>query len=82
MPATIICPHCGERLRLAERLYEREAQCPCCDGAFAVRWRPGEPPPDANSQSAPTRRRPCRFCGKPIEYPCAECPHCRERFGE
>jgi hypothetical protein len=86
MPARIVCPHCQSHLRLPEDLYEGPAQCPHCDGAFAIRWQPrGErkrsrpvpaDPADAGG------RRPCRFCGELIKPQAVKCPFCGEWLEE
>jgi hypothetical protein len=85
MPIKIVCPHCGQDLRLPDHLYERPAQCPFCDGAFKVQWprrreaNAGEPMP-VRSSVASDGHRPCRFCGEPIDQMLPKCPVCGENL--
>jgi hypothetical protein len=74
MPVRIICPHCGQDLRLPDRLYKKAAQCPLCEGAFKVRWGKARPLEVLLSDE----RKPCRYCGEPIDASLPRCPVCRE----
>ena len=82
MSARITCPHCGQDLRLPDRLRDGPAQCPYCEGAFAVRWqRQKEKPPEADpSRLSPNSdsegRVPCRFCRQPILPGAVKCRWC------
>jgi hypothetical protein len=71
MPVCITCPHCRQDLRLPDDLYAGPAQCPCCAGAFAIRWK-------NRPRRAASERRPCPFCGEPIKRRAVKCPFCAE----
>jgi hypothetical protein len=81
MPARITCPHCHQDLRLPEFLYEGPAQCPFCDGAFAIRWRERTRQDIVPMQRCANQRR-CRFCGENIEPQTVKCPKCGEQLAE
>jgi hypothetical protein len=79
MPVPITCPHCRRTLCLPDRLYRGRAQCPCCHGAFAVRWN--RPPPETPASSGLpavrfSRVRRCQHCGEPLEPEVKKCPEC------
>jgi hypothetical protein len=80
MPVGITCPHCGRALRLPDALYERPAQCPICDGAFAVIWHQrAAAKREAAQPSAPREAaalKPCVFCAELIKQQATRCPHC------
>jgi hypothetical protein len=79
MPARISCPHCGQDLRLPDHLYDGPAQCPYCDGPFAIRWRKPSQPGTAPAPPASTERgRVCRFCGAALPADAVKCPGCGE----
>lgn len=82
MPVRVTCPHCQQKLRLPEYLYDGPAQCPRCAGAFAIEWtaRVRHEVPSTDSGVEP--RRPCRFCGKPVLLQATKCPVCGEQLGE
>lgn len=79
MPARITCPHCHQDLRLPEDLYEGPAECPCCEGAFAIRWHPWQLR-EAEGADGPGQHRPCRSCGKLVPVEARECPYCERRL--
>jgi hypothetical protein len=79
MPVAITCPHCRRTLRLPDQLYRSLAQCPCCQGGFAVRWnRPAAPMESNNGLPAIrfSRVRRCEHCGEPLEAEAEKCPEC------
>jgi hypothetical protein len=81
MPVRITCPYCGRDLRLPEELYEGPAECPCCQGAFAVRWhrRGDRPAPESLRGSG---RRACGHCGQRLSSLLTRCPFCGARVQE
>jgi Zn finger protein HypA/HybF involved in hydrogenase expression len=78
MPVRINCPHCHQELRLPDELYAGRAQCPFCEGAFAVRWRRHSGRTTMPQGDESERRLRCRFCGEPILPDAVKCPACAE----
>jgi hypothetical protein len=78
MPVRITCPHCHQELRLPDELYYRPAQCPFCEGAFALHWRRRSGPTAKAPAEGGERRFACRFCGEPTSPSATKCSACGE----
>lgn len=75
MGVPITCPHCQRQLYLPEDLYEGPGECPCCHGAFALRWR------QRGLGSVPRAGgidRDCIHCGFALKPEETTCPMCRK----
>lgn len=86
MAITTVCPECGKRFKVDEKLVGRRASCAACKKPFVIQKVSGETPQGSRphtARPAPSPARPADSGGRataPVQTTAVACPECHREF--